>query len=458
MNSAIQEDPSRIRIAAPAIKSMLLSVGRAADSAIDRIVIIDDYSVASGGATALALLVARQLHSAGYRVTYICGDRGDNGILASEGIDLVALGGADLLSAAPLSAAVDGLHNRSTAMAITRWIAAHDTPSTVYHVHGWSKILSPSLFDALDPVAERTIVHAHDFFAACPNGAFYDYRRLETCARRPLSADCLATSCDKRNFVHKTWRSARGANLFLQLRRRHRFRRIVLLHEKMAAYFMRAGYAPERLITIRNPAKAFSETRVAAENNRDLFFIGRLDPEKGILEAVAAATKLGLRLTVIGDGPLKAKIESVGAHVQVLGWLPAQKISATISRARGLIMPSRYPEPFGLVAVEAAASGLPVLLPESAFLAEEMRSLGMAITFEPGKPEAMERAMMALDRLPAHELRSMSEAAHERAHGLFLRPEEWRDALLASYLDLLRSHADDIPAMPSRLSRYGRWS
>lgn len=450
MNSVIQAAPPRYGISAPATKSTLRCERRGLDAGIERVVILDDYSVARGGATALALLAARQLRDAGFRVTYICGDRGDDGVLASEGIDLIALGRADLLSAAPLAAAVDGVHNRAAAIAISRWIAAHDTASTVYHVHGWSKILSPSLFDALDPVAERTLVHAHDFFAACPNGAFFDYRRQETCARRPLGPDCLATSCDKRNFLHKTWRSVRGANLFLQLRRRHRFRRIVMLHEKMAAYFIRAGYGPERLVTIRNPAMAFSETRIEAENNRDLFFIGRLDPEKGILEAVSAAAEAGLGLTVIGDGPLRATIENACPHVQVLGWMSAQEIGATISRARGLIMPSRYPEPFGLVAVEAAASGLPILLPESAFLAEEMRNLGFALTFEAGKPEAMRRAMMALDRLPARELRTMSKAAYELAHGLFHRPEEWRDALLVSYVDLLRPQAGVIRAMPSR--------
>ena len=50
----------------------------------------------------------------------------------------------------------------------------------------------------------------HDFFAACPNGAFYDYAAGKTCDRRPLSLGCAARHCDKRRYVHKLFRLVRG--------------------------------------------------------------------------------------------------------------------------------------------------------------------------------------------------------------------------------------------------------
>lgn len=335
------------------------SVDLAAD--IDRVVVIDDYSLARGGATGLALLSARLLRQRGIAVSYLCGDDGDNTALGATGVEIHALGGRDLLNAGKLTALTNGFHNKAAARMIADWIKAHDTPRTAYHVHGWSKILSPAVFQALDPVAERTLVHAHDFFNACPNGAFYDYQDRQVCERQPLGLDCLTTACDKRSYTHKLWRSARGFNLFQQLRSREKFARIVLLHEAMENFFLRAGYAPNRLITLRNPTTPFRAQRVAAEQNREFFFIGRLDEEKGVQDAAEAARLAGLPLTIIGDGPLRETLAK-DPSIRMLGWLDQAQIGAAIGSARALIMPSRYPEPFGMVALEAAASGLPVIL------------------------------------------------------------------------------------------------
>ncbi|WP_197278383.1 glycosyltransferase family 4 protein [Rhizobium sp. AAP43] len=413
-------------------------------STIDRVVVIDDYSVARGGATALAIRAAQLLADAGLRVTYICGDKGDEGALAASGIELVALGGADLLNADRVTAVLNGVHNRPAAAAISAWIAKNDSPATLYHVHGWSKILSPSVFEALSPVASRCLVHAHDFFSACPNGAFYDYTRQETCTRTPLGFDCLKTACDKRSYTHKIWRSVRGANLFLQLRRRQAFGRLVMLHDKMTGYFERSGYDADRLVTIRNPAAPYTRERVRAEDNSEFFFIGRLDPEKGVADAVAAAGRAGVRLCIIGDGPLRAELEKAGDHVRFLGWRSHAEIADAIKSARAVIMPSRYPEPFGLVAVEAAASGVPVILPASAFLAEEMTELGFALSFDGANQQSMVSALQALDRMPSEDVRVMSEQAFASAPSLFNRPEDWRDALVAAYAAMLSPAAAEV--------------
>ena len=80
-----------------------------------------------------------------------------------------------------------GLYDRSVMTKVASWIASHDTANTVYHLHGWSKILSPSIFAALSPVARRVVIHAHDFFLVCPNGGYFDYQKKLPCDRTPLS-------------------------------------------------------------------------------------------------------------------------------------------------------------------------------------------------------------------------------------------------------------------------------
>ncbi|TCA06028.1 glycosyltransferase [Rhizobium leguminosarum bv. viciae] len=408
---------------------------------IDRVVIIDDYSAARGGATALAVLSAKLFRGLDIPVTYICGDDAANAELVALGVLMVGLNSRDLLSAERAKAFVTGIHNGAAVRMVANWIAANDTANTVYHVHGWHQILSPAIFRALMPVARRCVVHAHDFFTACPNGAFFDYQAQEVCLRRPLGGSCIATACDKRSYSHKLWRVARGSNILRRLKDQADFGRIILLHEKMASFLVGAGYRPERLTTIRNPVAPLSIKRIEAEANDEFVFIGRLDEEKGIEDAVAATRKAGVRLCVIGDGPLMSMVAASGDHVRAVGWQSHAEIGPTIRKARALLMPSRYPEPFGLVAIEAARSGLPVIMSRSAFLAEEMQRAGMAIACDTVDESAFADTLTRFSQMPRHEVRAMSERAFLKSPDLASTHEEWRDALLSEYHSLISTNA-----------------
>ncbi|TAX57032.1 glycosyltransferase [Rhizobium leguminosarum] len=432
-----------MRPSLPEVLQSAASVGRFPGrgmTKIDRVVIIDDYSVARGGATALAALSAKLFRELDIPVTYICGDDAANVELVALGVSMVGLNSRDLLSAERAKAFVTGIHNGAAVRMVANWLAANDTANTVYHVHGWHQILSPAIFRALLPVARRCVVHAHDFFTACPNGAFFDYQAQEICLRRPLGGSCIATACDKRSYSHKLWRAARGSNILRLLKDRADFGRIILLHEKMASFLVGAGYRPERLTTIRNPVAPLSIKRIEAEANDEFVFIGRLDEEKGIEDAVAATRKAGVRLCVIGDGPLMPLVAASGDHVRAVGWQSHTEIGPTIRKARALLMPSRYPEPFGLVAIEAARSGLPVIMSRNAFLAEEMQRAGMAIACDTADESVFADTLTRFSQMPRHEVRAMSERAFRLSPDLASTHEEWRDALLAEYHSLVSTN------------------
>ncbi|TBC95718.1 glycosyltransferase [Rhizobium leguminosarum] len=433
-----------MRPSLPEVLRSATSVGRfhgPGTTKIDRVVIIDDYSVARGGATALAVLSAKLFRGLDIPVTCICGDDAANAELVALGVSMVGLNSRDLLSAERAKAFVTGIHNGAAVRMVANWIAAKDTANTVYHVHGWHQILSPAIFRALQPVARRCVVHAHDFFTACPNGAFFDYQAQEICLRRPLGGSCIATACDKRSYSHKLWRVARGSNILRLLKDQADFGRIILLHEKMAGFLIGAGYRPERLTTIRNPVAPLSIKRIEAEANEEFVFIGRLDEEKGIEDAVAATRKAGVKLCVIGDGPLMPLVAASGDHVRAVGWQSHAEIGPTIRKARALLMPSRYPEPFGLVAIEAARSGLPVIMSRSAFLAEEMQRAGMALACDTADESAFADTLTRFSQMPGHEVRAMSERAFRLSPDLASTHEEWRDALLAEYQSLISTNA-----------------
>lgn len=407
------------------------------ETELERIVIIDDYSMARGGATTLSLLSAKLFRELGIPVTYICGDSGTNEELRAHGVDIVALGALDLLNATKLNAIINGVYNVSAMQLLEGWISDNDTPNTAYHIHGWSKILSPAVFKALAPVAQRCVVHAHDFFTACPNGAFFDYQSQQVCQRKPLGLSCISTACDKRSYSHKLWRVARGSRIFSLLADNKNFGSIVLLHEKMSDFLVHAGYEKQRLVTIRNPVSILSANRVEAEKNNEFVFIGRLDEEKGIEDAVVAVQKAGARLCVIGDGPLMSKLPQTDTNIRFVGWQSHAEIGKTIQSASALLMPSRYPEPFGLVAIEAARSGLPVIMSSSAFLAEEMVAAGMALSCDTKDIGGFSSILRQFNNFSHSQRRRMSEQAFQYSEPFALTHEQWRDALVHEYHKLL---------------------
>jgi glycosyltransferase involved in cell wall biosynthesis len=96
-----------------------------------------------------------------------------------------------------------------------------------------------------------------------------------------------------------------------------------------------------------------------------LAFLGRFIPDKGPLEAIEIAKRAGLPLKLAAprnayyDHAIQSHVD--GRNIQYVGELRGSEKSEFLSRARALVYPVRRGEPFGLVLVEAMASGLPVL-------------------------------------------------------------------------------------------------
>jgi glycosyltransferase involved in cell wall biosynthesis len=92
----------------------------------------------------------------------------------------------------------------------------------------------------------------------------------------------------------------------------------------------------------------------------DYLVVSALVPYKRIDQAVAACTQSGRRLTVIGEGPERARLEAMaGNSVRFLGWQPDEVIREHYRRGRALLFPGE--EDFGIVPIEALACGAPVI-------------------------------------------------------------------------------------------------
>ncbi|HUQ77578.1 MAG TPA: glycosyltransferase family 4 protein [Patescibacteria group bacterium] len=105
----------------------------------------------------------------------------------------------------------------------------------------------------------------------------------------------------------------------------------------------------------------------------DLVFVGRVTPEKGIVEAIEIAERSGRPLKIaakVGPTPkeqdfneqvFEPALKAAGPRVEFLGELSGPDRDKLFAESYAVLMPGSWPEPFGLVAIEALACGTPVV-------------------------------------------------------------------------------------------------
>ena len=150
-----------------------------------------------------------------------------------------------------------------------------------------------------------------------------------------------------------------------------------------------------------------------------LLYVGRLSREKGlpllvdVLRAVLAGGERRAHLLVAGDGPLREwlmdRARALGANrVRLLGHLGRREDLARCYANADLLLHPNAREPYGLVPLEAMASGLPVVLPRSGGVLEYARD-DNAWLAEPA-PEAMAHAVLSALSQPEERARRAARA------------------------------------------------
>lgn len=108
---------------------------------------------------------------------------------------------------------------------------------------------------------------------------------------------------------------------------------------------------------------------VERETRPVVFASGRLNREKGFRQLIEAMpfVEEGCHLVIAGEGHDRPKLEklaasTIGGHrITFTGWLDHQERSRWLERATLVAVPSMWPEPFGIVGLEAMAAGKPVV-------------------------------------------------------------------------------------------------
>jgi glycosyltransferase involved in cell wall biosynthesis len=173
-------------------------------------------------------------------------------------------------------------------------------------------------------------------------------------------------------------------------------------------------------------------------------FAGRLVREKGadlLVRAFADVVKAvpDARLVLAGDGPERSRLErqigrlDLGSHVELLGHVTRPELERRFETAWVQAVPSRWPEPFGIVAAEAMMRGTAVLAADIGGLSELVEHGATGWVVPPNDPDELAAALASLlsDRP-----RVLTLGAAGRA---FARQHLTHDVHVERFLELYRS-------------------
>jgi glycogen(starch) synthase len=286
-----------------------------------------------------------------------------------------------------------------------RIIRAPDDPPTFVVENGdllaWAMAFNHTLTRAALRAARTgsyDAVHAHDWLVA--HAAVTVRGHLDV----PLVATIHATESGR----HQGWLPAAHNRTIDDVERwlAHEAVRVIVCSDFMRAEVGRLFDVPaERTDVVYNGvdvlrwyarprAVAAARQRFAAPDAPLVTFAGRLVYEKGVQHLLGAVPRLaerhpGLRVVVAGDGPYRGELEALACPaVTFTGFLGGHDLTALMGASDCYVVPSIY-EPFGMVALEAAAAGTPVAVADTGGLAEIVQHGVTGVTFAPRDPEAL---------------------------------------------------------------------
>jgi glycosyltransferase involved in cell wall biosynthesis len=141
--------------------------------------------------------------------------------------------------------------------------------------------------------------------------------------------------------------------------------RFIAVSEHVRSVHIAGGFAADKLHVKYNGVQLPAEAAQMSSRCNRVVFAGRMSPSKGttmVGDLIGKLTKTEFHL--VGSGPELAALQeraSKYSHVHVHGRIERLTLLELMRSARCVIVPSTFPEPFGLTAVEAMAMGTPVV-------------------------------------------------------------------------------------------------
>ncbi|WP_417821151.1 glycosyltransferase [Terasakiella sp.] len=390
------------------------------------ILILNDHATITGGAAKVAIEEAVGLANFGKKVHFWAGGTASDPILDHPNISVKLSGQEDplmQLGASPIAALKDAFHNTFFVKVMRQWLdeVSGDDPIEIAHIHAYSKILTGGVVEPLQERNLATVLTLHDYFSACPNGGLYNYKTQSNCGYTPLGMSCVFCSCDSRNMAFKIFR----------ILRQKRFQTDGIPNDIdgfiAVTAFSRQILEPflpisRPVMTLLNPITVNRLDLVNAAQNQVFLSSGRMSPEKGMDVFALGCERAAIKGKIVGAGVQLEELKQRFTQLEFTGWLTGEDYIHAFSKVRAFVMASRWQEPEGLVYLEAAARGIPIIA------ASDTAAEQFVLEFDAGKV------------FPNGDVQALSEILKDVSRDDAWVAEKGRNARLA-----LESQSRDMP-------------
>lgn len=218
----------------------------------------------------------------------------------------------------------------------------------------------------------QSLAYVHDFHLTCPGLAKYFYRWGTGICQQPYGFGCVP------NIYWHRCATAKNPLSVYQIMKQ--VKDYLAAHRQLSALFTASSYM--RQLLIQNglePGRVHllphfslippNPPPFPTNSPPTILYVGRLEPEKGLPLLFQALRQLSTpcQLLIAGEGSRRTEYEGLVSHlgltsqVQFLGWLQPSQLEQVYRQTHCLVLPSLWPEPFGMVGIDAFGYARPVI-------------------------------------------------------------------------------------------------
>jgi len=274
----------------------------------------------------------------------------------------------------------------------------------VVHIHNWIYLISPSVFIICKKLKIPVVTTLHNPRLMCPSATFLRDGKL--------CQDCKGKKIPWPAFIHKCHHNSRIKTIFITgivfyynlfEKWKKSVNTFIVTTNTFSDIFGSTNVLAGQHIEIK-PHFVYPdpEERDNSKVNDQAIFIGRFDPEKGVLSLIEAWKNIkNCSLLLRGRGRLEVEIEQFCLNNQITNitivknHLKETELSEMIKNSLFLVFPSEgLYETFGLVMIEAFACGTPVITSNIGVMKELVEDHRTGLLFEPGNASDLQKKVI----------------------------------------------------------------
>lgn len=304
--------------------------------------------------------------------------------------------------------------------------------------HNLIPVASLGMYEEARLLELPVIQYIHNFRPFSPSGTMWLHGRVNDAALRGNPwPEVFGRAWERsflRSFLLAVYQNRLRSNGMLDA-----VRHWIAVSDFMRGKFIEAGIPAERITSLRHCWKT-RPLPARIPEGRHYLFLGRLVPEKGTGTLLAAWSLLEKRLgnscpqlIIAGTGPEEARIHAMTnsmRRVACIGYVSGNVKDDLVRSCRGLIAPSIWWEPLGLIVHEAYDAARPVLAARSGGLTETVVENITGHLHDPGDAEQLANDV---ERLENRGEMGRAEMGAQGRKWLIenASPEEWRERFVS---------------------------